>query len=195
MPRSTAKHGRRRRFRRNGRGEELGVALSFLGTRCRRTQLFGVAGDDVSVQHHIGHRTTAHSTRLEALHGRPTRAHSERFEVNSRTALFEDNRRTARYAHARRQFTSSKFARTRELFGNSAARACFCGKTRPHRQNTIVRSPANSTGELADVSAETQAYTARSPSAAQTQVRTATSPARTAPSSNIHVHTKKLTEI
>jgi len=36
--------------------------------------LNGVAGDDVSVQLHVGHRTTAHSTRLEALHGRPSRA-------------------------------------------------------------------------------------------------------------------------
>ena len=36
VPRSTAKHGRRRRSR-YGRDVELGVAVSFLRTRCRRT--------------------------------------------------------------------------------------------------------------------------------------------------------------
>jgi len=66
-------------------------------------QLIGVAGDDVSVQLDFVHRSTAHSTRLEALLGRPSRAHfrtSSLFEVNSRTARTVDDNKLARNSRA-----------------------------------------------------------------------------------------------
>ena len=66
-------------------------------------QLIGVAGDDVSVQLDFVHRSTAHSTRLEALYGRPSRAHfrtSSLFEVNSRTARTVDDNKLARNSRA-----------------------------------------------------------------------------------------------
>ena len=68
-------------------------------------QLIGVAGDGVSAQLDFVHRSTAHSTRLEALHGRPCRAHfrtSSPFEVNSRTdCTVDDNNWLEIRAHTR----------------------------------------------------------------------------------------------
>ena len=105
---------------------------------------------------------TAHV--LEALYGRPSRAHlrtSSLFEVNCRSA--DVRSLTINWLEIR--------AHTR-IVTISAVRACFCAKIRRTDRTPIVQSPANNTGERADVSAETQAYTARPPSR-----RTATSPA------------------
>jgi len=127
VPRSTAKHGRRRRPTRYGRDLELGVALSFLRTRCRRTPLIGVAGDDVSIQLNVGHRTTAHSTRLEALHGRPPRAlfecvHCSKSVVELRGTV--DTNRPAR--NSRAHANCSERARTRMFLWE---------KTTPHTEH------------------------------------------------------------
>jgi len=133
VPRSTAKHGRRRRSSRYGHDVELGVALSFLRTRCRRTQLFGVAGDDVSVQLNVGHRTTAHSTRLEALHGRPSRALSERLycwkSVVELRGTVDDNK-TAR--NSRSHANCSELTRTRMFLRE---------KTTPHTELELFSRP------------------------------------------------------
>jgi len=82
-----------------------------LRTRCRRTSVVRCRWRRRIESPHVGHRTTAHSTRLEALTDVPLELRSSRLlEVSSRTALFDLKRRTARYAG--RQFASSKFART-----------------------------------------------------------------------------------
>jgi len=96
-------------------------------TRCR-TPLIGVAGDDMSVQLNVGHRTTAHSTRLEALHGRPSRAlfrTSLLFEVNSRTARTVNDNSPARNSRAHAN-----------CFELSRTRMFLREKTTSHRRNT-----------------------------------------------------------
>ena len=98
-------------------------------TRCRRTPLIGVAGDDVSVQLNVSHRTTAHSTRrLEALHGRPSRAlfrTSSLFEVSSRTARTVHDNSAARNSRARAN-----------CFELSRTHMFLREKTTSHRRNT-----------------------------------------------------------
>jgi len=101
-------------------------------------------------------RHTAHGSRLFTDVPLELRT-SWLFEVSSRTALFEINRRTARYG--RRQFTSSKFARTRELFGTEPTHMFLRETTTPQTEHSWTRWSR-------DVSAETPVHTARSPSAA-----------------------------
>ena len=124
-------------------------------TRCRRTPSIGVAGVDVSVQLNVGHRTTAHSTRLEALHGRPSRA------------LFERVHCSKSVVGLRGTVDANKPARNSRAHANcsvlSLTRMFLRETTTPQTEHNCSVARGQYTGETRDV---THVRTATSPSAA-----------------------------